>query len=72
METRFDLGSRKVGKTAFEAKDRLRKKNSDKEACGRDPHTLVQDRPGNLAKNTKGPFPSCFKQPGALCSKSPL
>ena len=26
METRFDLGSRKVGKTAFEAKDRLRKK----------------------------------------------
>ena len=26
MEIRFDLGSRKVGKTAFEAKDRVRKK----------------------------------------------
>ena len=28
MEIRFDLGSRKVGKTAFDAKDRVRKKKT--------------------------------------------
>ena len=59
---RLDLCSRK---------DSVRK-HSDKKACGRDSHTLVEDHPGNLVTRAKAPVLPYFRRPRPPRSKPAL